>query len=107
MEIHHLSALRAGAGSYAEFLRKNDFSAGLYRLSAGGIDRQGPHTEDEIYFVVSGRARFASGNHDTAVEPGDLLFVPAHEPHRFHDITEDLELLVFFAPPEGTRKAGS
>jgi mannose-6-phosphate isomerase-like protein (cupin superfamily) len=107
MEIHHLSVLRAGGEAYAEFLRKNEFSAGLYRLPAGGTDRQQPHTEDEVYFVVAGRARFSSENHDTAIGPGDVLFVPAKEPHKFHQITEDLEVLVFFAPAEGARKDGS
>jgi mannose-6-phosphate isomerase-like protein (cupin superfamily) len=106
MEIHQLSMLRAGSEAYTEFLRKNDFSAGLYRLPSYGVDHQQPHTEDEIYFVVSGRAHFSSGNHDTAVAPGDILFVPAKEPHRFHQITEDLEVLVFFAPAEGARKSG-
>jgi hypothetical protein len=32
-----------------------------------------------------------------------VFFVPAREEHRFHDITEDLAVLVFFAPAEGTR----
>lgn len=104
MEIHHLSILRAGGKAYAEFLRKSDFSAGLYRLPAGGIDGQQPHSEDEVYFVVSGRARFSSVDHDTAIEPGDILFVRAKEAHSFHQITEELEVLVFFAPAEGTRK---
>jgi mannose-6-phosphate isomerase-like protein (cupin superfamily) len=107
MEIYHLPVLRTEATAYAEFLRKTDFSAGLYRLRAGGIDGQQPHTEDEVYFVVSGRARFSSADHDTTVGPGDILFVPAKEPHRFHQITEELELLVFFAPAEGSRKGDS
>ena len=58
MEIHRLSALRADDKAYSEFLRKADFSAGFYRLPTGEIDRQQPHTEDEVYFVVSGSARF-------------------------------------------------
>ena len=33
---------------------------------------------------------------------GDLLYVPAREPHRFHSIEEELLLLVVFAPPEGS-----
>jgi hypothetical protein len=32
-----------------------------------------------------------------------VLFVPAEEAHRFHDMTEDLVLLVFFGPAFGTR----
>ena len=52
--------------------------------------------------LVSGSARFSNGLRDEAVKPGDLLFVSPKEPHRFHEIRERLELLVFFAPPEGT-----
>jgi hypothetical protein len=36
-------------------------------------------------------------------QAGDILFVAAKEPHRFHEIIEDLELLVLFAPAYGTR----
>ena len=41
---------------YLEFIRKPSLSVGLYMLSAGAIDQQEPHTEDEVYYVVSGRA---------------------------------------------------
>jgi hypothetical protein len=40
---------------------------------------------------------------DQAVGPGSVIFVKARAGHRFHSITEDLKLLVFFAPPEGTQ----
>ena len=92
----------AGAG-YVEHLRRPDLTAGTYSLRAGAVDGQSPHTEDEIYVVTSGRGRFTSGGETVAVAPGTTLFVPAHEVHRFHDITEDLALLVFFAPAEGSR----
>lgn len=80
-------------------------SAGLYVLPAGGTDQQKPHQEDEIYYVLSGRARVklrdASGkDQDLAVSPGDVIFVPARQEHRFHSISEELRLLVFFAPSE-------
>ena len=103
MEIHHLATLHEEGKAYIEFLRTSELSAGVYRLPAGGTDLQQPHGEAEIYFVVSGRGRFSSGSNDAAVETGDILFVPAKEPHRFHEIAEDLQLLVFFAPPEGTK----
>ncbi|PYQ17963.1 MAG: cupin domain-containing protein, partial [Acidobacteria bacterium] len=50
----------------------------------------------------SGRGRLRVGEADHAVEPGTLHFVGDREEHRFHSITEDLALLVFFAPAEGT-----
>jgi mannose-6-phosphate isomerase-like protein (cupin superfamily) len=92
----------AGA-DYAEHLRRPDLSVGTYSLRAGATDGQSPHGEDEIYVVTAGRGRFTSGGRTVNVAPGTTLFVPAHEVHRFHDITEDLALLVFFGPAEGSR----
>jgi mannose-6-phosphate isomerase-like protein (cupin superfamily) len=85
-----------------EFLRVPALSAGVYVLGAGATDRQSPHGEDEIYYVVRGHARFRHGAEDAAAEPGVILFVPAGEPHRFHSITEELVLLVAFGPAEGS-----
>jgi mannose-6-phosphate isomerase-like protein (cupin superfamily) len=103
MQMHRLSEVREEGKAYVEFLRTRDLSLGVYRLLAGAGDSQQPHGEEEIYYVASGRARFRAADHDVEVKAGDILFVPAKEPHRFHDIQEDLELLVFFAPPEGSR----
>ena len=75
-------------------------------LAAGAVDRQRPHTEDEAYVVLEGRSRFTAGADTSAVGPGDTLFVAAGVPHRFHDITETLRLIVVFGPAEGSR-AGS
>ncbi len=99
--IAELVAQRAGK-SYLEFLRTDALSAGLYRLRAGEQDLQHPHTEDEVYYVIGGRARFRAGEDDCAVESGSVLYVEAGLDHRFFDIEEDLEILVFFAPPEGS-----
>ena len=66
-------------------------------------DTQSPHTEDEVYFVVRGRARFRVGREDHAVQQGSVIYVPARVEHRFHDIDEHLVILVFFAPAEGTQ----
>jgi mannose-6-phosphate isomerase-like protein (cupin superfamily) len=85
---------------YIEFLRRPAMSAGVYRLAAGDTDPQSPHNEDEIYFVVSGRAHLRAGDERRPVEAGTIAFVPAHEPHAFEDIEEDLEILVVFAPAE-------
>jgi len=100
-DLDHVDAERAGVGElYREFLRVPSMSAGLYVLEAGAADPQSPHAQDEVYYVVSGRARFTSGGDERAVEAGDVLFVPAQEEHRFHSIEERLSLLVVFAPAE-------
>lgn len=90
--------------SYLEFLNTGSLSMGLYALSAGGKDGQQPHTEDEVYYVVSGRGQFRLEGEDRPVQPGSTLFVAAHQEHRFHTITEDLKILVFFAPAEYAQK---
>jgi mannose-6-phosphate isomerase-like protein (cupin superfamily) len=107
-ELGQLVDRRAASGRpYLEFQRSPDLSTGLYVLPAGGVDLQGPHTEDEIYAVLSGTASFTSRGATVAVAPGDVLFVPAREPHRFHDITAELRLLVVFGPAEDSRATRS
>ena len=92
---------RSGSGkSYREFLRVPTMSAGLYVLPAGGTDRQKPHREDEMYYVVRGRARFQAESEDREISAGSVIFVAAQVGHRFYDITEDLAVLVVFAPAE-------
>jgi mannose-6-phosphate isomerase-like protein (cupin superfamily) len=88
---------------WAEQLRVPDLSVGTYSIVAGGTDTQTPHTEDEIYVVTAGRATLESGGERAEVGPGSVIYVPAGEVHRFTDITEDLALLVVFAPAEESR----
>jgi mannose-6-phosphate isomerase-like protein (cupin superfamily) len=103
-EYHDVLAARAASGRlYHEFLRVPDLSAGIYVIEAGGTDPQSPHTEDELYCVMAGRANVTVGAETRPVVPGSLVFVAATIPHRFHDIVERLELLVMFGPAEGDR----
>jgi mannose-6-phosphate isomerase-like protein (cupin superfamily) len=88
---------------YQEFLRSPDLSVGVYRLRPGATDSQQPHKEDELYYVLAGRAKFTADGETVEVAAGMCLFVPAFESHRFHDITEPLEVLVVFGPAEGSR----
>ena len=85
-------------------LRVPALSAGLYVLPAGGADLQQPHTEDELYYVVSGRGAIQVAGESRAVEAGSVVFVKAGDDHRFHSIAEELVILVFFAPAEYTNK---
>jgi mannose-6-phosphate isomerase-like protein (cupin superfamily) len=102
-EISDLIAKQQTSGNrYLEFLVADTMSLGLYVLPAGDTDPQKPHTEDEIHYVVSGRASFSAGSQEREVKPGDVIFVEAGEDHCFHSITEDLTLLVVFAPPRSS-----
>ncbi len=92
--------------AYLEFLRVPSLSMGLYALPAGGVDPQKPHTEDEVYYVVSGRGSIKVGEEDYPVEDGSVVYIGAGVEHRFYDIGEDLAILVFFAPAEYTLDGG-
>lgn len=105
-ELDRLRADRLEAGHlYHEFIRTHDLSVGLYELAAGSVDPQGPHTEDEVYYVISGRGHVQVGDDDAPVGPGSVIFVAADVVHRFHDIIDDLTILVFFGPAEYTHRA--
>jgi len=85
---------------YSEFLRVSAMSAGIYVLPAGGADPQSPHKEDEMYYVVRGRAHMRAGSEDQVVSEGSIIFVAAGVEHHFYEVTEELTVLVFFAPAE-------
>jgi mannose-6-phosphate isomerase-like protein (cupin superfamily) len=99
--IEDLSRQRAEKNKlYREFLRVPAMSAGIYVLPKGGTDPQKPHREDEMYYVIRGRARMQIGSDHAEVFAGSVIFVEAELAHRFCDIQEELEVLVFFAPAE-------
>ncbi len=95
-----LSQQESGRTPYLEFLRTPALSLGLYVLPAGSMDPQSPHTEDEVYYVVSGKARITVGDEDRNVAAGSIVYVAKDVEHRFHSIEEELKVLVFFAPAE-------
>jgi len=108
VEAHDIWAVAerlADAGRlYEELIRSHDLSVGLYRLPAGSTDPQSPHTEDEVYHVISGRATLRVGDETRAVGPGSVVFVAADTEHRFVNIEEDLVVLVVFGPAEYTHR---
>jgi mannose-6-phosphate isomerase-like protein (cupin superfamily) len=91
---------------WIERFRVPDLSVGTYSIPAGGTDDQTPHHEDEIYVVVSGRAVLDTGDGRTDVSTGSVIYVAAGEDHTFTEVTEDLTLLVIFAPAYESRQAG-
>jgi quercetin dioxygenase-like cupin family protein len=86
---------------YFEFLRVPDISLGIYELPAGAQDPQKPHKQDEVYYVISGKAGIEVDGERQPVQAGSVIYVAAQAKHHFLDITEDLRVLVFFAPAEG------
>jgi mannose-6-phosphate isomerase-like protein (cupin superfamily) len=100
-ELNELQSKSVGdGGPYTEFLRRPNVSMGIYSLAAGGEDLQHPHDADEVYVVLRGAAtlRVESDNFD--VRTGSVVSVDRGVDHNFTDVTEDLQVLVVFAPPE-------
>ena len=95
-----LAALSRDGHDFAEFFRSpaGSLSLTIARWPAGSVDDQTPHTEDEVYYVLNGRAALVVEGARTDVGPGWVAFVAAGDDHRFVDIAEDLEVLVFWSP---------
>ena len=100
-----LARLATDRHDFAELYRSPSGSLSLTvaRWPAGSVDDQQPHTEDEVYYVAAGRARLTMAGEGVAVGPGSVAFVAAGVEHRFTQIVEDLEVLVFWSPARGTR----
>jgi mannose-6-phosphate isomerase-like protein (cupin superfamily) len=94
----------AGDKPYLEFLKVPDLSMGLYVLPVGGVDPQSPHTEDEVYYVVGGKAQIKVADENRAVQAGSIVYVAKNVEHSFHSIEEELTVIVFFAPAEYSNK---
>ncbi len=86
--------------SYLEFLRVPAMSAGIYVLPVGATDPQKPHEQDEIYYVIRGKAKMRIGAEERSVSQGNVIFVEAGREHQFFDLERELVLLVIFAPAE-------
>ncbi len=96
--IDELDKIRAKKKTrYHSFLNNSTMHCGVYHLKAGSKDTQSPHLEDEVYYVQSGKAKLKINDKSYDCKPGAILFVAAKEKHFFHDIEEDLTLLVFFS----------
>lgn len=109
MQVYELTQLISQHAAlnkmYLEFLKVPDLSMGLYILPAGGTDPQSPHTEDEVYYVVSGKAKIKVTDEDRDVQAGSVVYIAKNVEHKFHSIEEELTIIVFFAPAEYTLKS--
>lgn len=95
-----MARLARNAHDFAEAFRSpsGSLSVTVARWPAGSIDDQAPHAEDEVYHVTAGRAVLVVAGERLPVQPGSVAFVAAGVEHRFVEISEDLETLVFWSP---------
>jgi mannose-6-phosphate isomerase-like protein (cupin superfamily) len=75
-------------------------AANLYRLPPGETSMRDIHAEEEMYYVLGGKACLIMGDETFQVEAGMVVFIP---PNCWHQSTncgqEDLCYLCVFAPP--------
>jgi mannose-6-phosphate isomerase-like protein (cupin superfamily) len=90
--------LAAGQGGYEIVHASPGLEIGVYVLVAPEPDRQQPHEDDEVYYVLEGRGTLEVEGEAHELEEGQAIFVPAGAEHRFTGY-EDLRLLVVFERP--------
>src|SRR5580658_5505489 len=88
--------------TFIKVLAHGSMSVEIYRPV--NIDPQTPHTQDELYVIISGSGRFILNSKYTDFQQGDIIFVPAGAIHRFENFTEDFVTWVIFYGPEGGEK---
>ena len=87
---------RLGAsGGYEVVHESPGLEIGVYVLVAPEPDRQQPHEDDEVYYVLEGRGTLDVEGETVELQEGHAMFVPAHAEHRF-SAYELLSLLVVF-----------
>ncbi len=82
------------APRFHELFNSQDVSIEIY--APRDRDRQEPHDRDELYFVGQGTAWFWDGKHRAPCAPGTAIFVPAGQPHRFEEFSDDFATWVVF-----------
>lgn len=97
-ELDDLQADRSR--SYAEFLRRPGTSIGDIPPAGRWAGPQHPHSADEVYVVLAGLAVLDVEGHRLDMQRGRVVSVDVGADHRFVDLTEDLSVLVVFAPPD-------
>jgi mannose-6-phosphate isomerase-like protein (cupin superfamily) len=80
-----LAELKPGQHDFAEFFRSSTLSLTVARWPAGSADDQQLHTEDEVCYVVSGRARLSVADEDVEVGAGSIAYVVAGVEDHLHD----------------------
>ena len=67
---------------------------GRFFFPAGKGAKRHSHPNEQIVFVVKGKARVCIGDEEKVVGPGDVYVMPAKTEHGGGEILEDLEVIV-------------
>jgi mannose-6-phosphate isomerase-like protein (cupin superfamily) len=88
---------RLDSSSYfLDIMHTNSFEVGILKLRPGQKDAQGPHSADELYFIVEGEGFIRIQGTDHGIRKGSCVFVASKTEHHFHGNTEQLIVLYIF-----------
>jgi mannose-6-phosphate isomerase-like protein (cupin superfamily) len=94
-ELKDLLSQLDGTGYFTDFITTKGIQAGIIRLHPSEKDTQGPHSVDEVYYVIEGSGFIKLKDKNYPIKQGTCIFVAAGIEHRFHGNTQDL--IVFYA----------
>jgi mannose-6-phosphate isomerase-like protein (cupin superfamily) len=80
-------------------IRHGTMRAGIY--APVERDTQTPHTQDELYIVISGTGEVINDGERRSFAPQDVIFVKAGAEHRFENFSDDFATWVVFWGPKG------
>jgi mannose-1-phosphate guanylyltransferase len=95
--IELIEQLREEESGYLEVLSEDSMSVEL--ATYPNPEPKYPHTEDELYYIISGSGTARVGGETYRIEEGDVLFVEQGLEHDFFDIEEEITALTVFAGP--------
>ena len=81
---------------FLNIFKSKGLEVGILRVRKGETDSQGPHSVDEVYFVIEGTGHIEIEDKIKPVNRADFIFVPANVHHRFVVGNKDLIVLYFF-----------
>jgi mannose-6-phosphate isomerase-like protein (cupin superfamily) len=85
-----LNDLETQGGYFIDVVSRRGIQAGIMRLHDGEDDIQGPHSVDEVYYVIKGSGLIKINGEDHSIKQGTSIFVPAKTEHKFHGNRQDL-----------------
>jgi len=73
---------------------------GHVKKNAGALPHAHPGIE-QVCYMLEGRARVEVGCQSREIGPGEACFFPADEKHVFTATSDEVKVLVIYAPPYG------
>ena len=88
--------MKAQKEDFRRILETENITLGIWKIEVGESDIQTPHERDEVYIILSGKAKLKIEGKVFEVSPNKIFFVKRDTEHNFFGIVEDVELIYAF-----------